>query len=93
MQSGYEVGAVVHGDHRLKVKGRVDMPVIDLVVFSFDGKDGNIQILNQKSGHIILSAQWIGSTQPQLGTAGFQSLHQGCGFSGHMQASSKTNAL
>ena len=39
VQRGDEVGAVIHGHRRLQVQNRMDVPVIGLVVFPFDGED------------------------------------------------------
>jgi hypothetical protein len=42
----------------------MNLLVIGLTVFPLDGEDGGLQFRRQESGHIILGAERIGSTQP-----------------------------
>src|SRR5206468_11657326 len=62
VNAGTEVRAVVHGDLGLVIERRCDVLVIGRVVFSLYGKYRNLVEPHQSSRHIILSAEWIGST-------------------------------
>jgi hypothetical protein len=46
------------------------MAVIGITVLSFDGEDRKIQVFDQVSRHIILSAQRIGGAKSDLGSSG-----------------------
>src|SRR3990172_8780123 len=46
----YQVGAVVQRDLRPDLEGLLDVPVIGIAVFSFDGEDAD-PLLHQRRGH------------------------------------------
>ena len=84
MQYRYQIGAIVHGELGLDIQHGIDVPVIGAVVLTFDGKDRYFIVFYQGGRHIILGTEGIGCTQCHGGPAGFEGLHQGCGFSGHV---------
>ncbi len=51
---GNQIGAVVHGELRVKVKDLIEMLIISLMVFAFDGKHGNLMVFDEGGGDIIL---------------------------------------
>jgi len=71
MGGKHQVGAVVHGNLGFDVQGLVDVAVIGVRVFPFDGEGGNAFILDQISGRVVLGAQGVGSAHVTAGAAGF----------------------
>ena len=67
-----QVGAVVHGHLGFHFQGLVDVAVVGVAVFAFDGEGGDAFVLGQVSRHVVLGAQGIGGADVHLGPAGFQ---------------------
>ncbi len=67
-----QVGPVVHGHLGFHFQGLVDVAVVGVAVFAFDGEGGNSFVLGQVSGYVVLGAQGIGGADVDRGPAGFQ---------------------
>ena len=93
MQRGNEIRTVVHGVVRFVVDNGIDVLVVGFVVFALDGKRGDLVVLHQGGGHVVLGAQGIGRAQDNLGTARFERLHQGGGSRGNVQTGCQALAL
>ena len=93
MQGRHQIGTIVHGELGLGVQHGIYVPVVGSVVFAFNSEYRNLVMFNKSGGHVILGAERIRCTQRNRGPSGFQSLHQGGGFSGHVQACSQAYAF
>ena len=92
MNSADQVGSIVHGDLGFLVEGLIEVTVVCLVVFPFDGKYRNAEVSDHGRGRIVLSAQRVGSTERHFGPAELESFHQvGC-LRGHVQAGRYSDA-
>ena len=65
-----DIGAVVHGHLGFDVQGLVEVAVIGVAVFPFDGEGGDAFIFDQVGGHVILGAQGVGGADMHRGPAG-----------------------
>ncbi len=81
-----QVRAVVHGHVRLVVEGRADVLIVSDIIFTFDGKNRHLELIDQRGGHIILGGKRIGCGQHQVCAASHQSTCQVGGLGGDMQA-------
>ena len=62
-QLGDEVGAVVHGDLRLVVERCSDVRVIGGVVLTLDGERGDVVVLHERCGNVVLRRKRIRGAQ------------------------------
>src|ERR1035438_75707 len=67
VQNGDEIRAVVHGDLRFVIERGHDVGVIDVVVFSLDGVNGDVVIADQAGGHVILDRKSTRLNSSHLG--------------------------
>ncbi len=70
------VGAVVHGQVRLVVDGRLDVRVVGVVILTLDGEDGDVVLLDERRCDVVLSRQRIRGAQHDVGAARLQRPHQ-----------------
>ena len=93
VERAHQVGAVIHGHVRLVVEGGVDVLVVGDVVFALDGVNGDLEMGDQRSRHIILRRERVGGGQDDIRPASVQGVHQVGGLGGHMQAGGNAQAL
>src|ERR1035441_6821084 len=91
VQNGDQVCAVVHSDLRLVIERRHDVGVIDVVIFSLDGVNGDVVIADQAGGHVVLRGKRVGSAKHDVGAAIAEGDHQIGRFGGDVQASRHTD--
>jgi hypothetical protein len=66
-----KVRPVVHRDGGPVVQGLEDVPVIGLVVLPLDSEDGDLVVLDQGRGDVVLGAEGIGGAEPDVRPAEF----------------------
>ena len=82
----HEVGAVVHGDRRLKLETGPDVPVVARVVLALDGEGLDAVDGHERRRHVVLGGQRVGGAQAHLGAARHQGAHEVGGLAGDVQA-------
>ena len=60
VQRADQIGAVVHRHCGLVVKGGVDMLVVGLVVLALDGEDRDLEMGDERGGHVVLRRERVG---------------------------------
>ena len=93
MDEGDDIGSVVHGDVRLVGDGRLDVLIVRLIIFAFDGEGRNAVMLDEGRRDFILCAEGIGGAEPDFGAAGLERLHQIGRFGCHMEAGGHAQAF
>jgi hypothetical protein len=86
MSDGDEVRPVVHGDRRAVAQSLEDVPVIGVVVLALDGEDGDLVVLDQGGGNVVLGAEGVRSAEPDVGPSELEGLHQVGRLRGHVEA-------
>ena len=74
VQQRHQIGAVVHGDHRLVIERGAQVAIVGLVVLALDRVGGNLVVLNQRRRDVVLGRQRIGGAQNHVGAAGLERL-------------------
>ena len=62
------------------------MRVVRVVVLPFDGKDGHVVLLDERSRDVVLRGERIGGAEDDVGTAGLERAHQVRRLGRHMEA-------
>ena len=88
-----QVGPVVHTDLGFEIQSLVDVAVIGVAVFPLDGEGGDLLVLGEKRGHVVLGAQGVTGAQGELGAAGLEGHHQRRSFGGDVQAGGQAHPL
>jgi len=70
-----------------------DVPVIGFRVLSLDGIDGNVVVLDQVGGYVILCAQGVRRAEPHLGTPRLEGFHEARRLRGDMEACAQPETL
>ena len=85
VQRGNQVAAIVHRHVGLDVEHRVEVLVVGLVVFAFDGIHRHLVVGDQGRGHIVLRGERVRGAQRHFRATRLQHAHQVGGFGCHMQ--------
>ena len=78
------VGTVVHRQLRLVVDGGLDVAVVGVVVLALDRKDGDVELVDQRGGDLVLSRERVRCAEDDVGAAGLERAHQICGLARHV---------
>src|SRR5262249_60530380 len=86
VQQRDQIGAVIHGQHRLLVEHGAQVTVVRVVVFALDRVGRDALVLDQRRGGVVLGGERIGGAQEHLGAAGLERPHQVGGLGGDRHA-------
>ncbi len=86
MQDADHVGAVVHRDLRLVVDRGLDVLVVGVVVLALDGEDGDVVLVDERRGDVVLRGQRVRRAEHDVRAAGLQRARQVGGLGGDVQA-------
>ena len=86
VQDADHVGAVVHRDLRLVVDRGLDVLVVGVVVLALDGEDGDVVLVDERSGDVVLRGQRVRRAQHDVRAAGLQRAGEVGGLGGDVQA-------
>ena len=70
------VGAVVHRQLRLVVDRRLDVLVVGVVVLALDREDGDVVLLDEGGGDVVLGRERVRGAEHDVGTSGLEGPHQ-----------------
>ena len=70
------VGAVVHRDLRLMIDRRLDVLVVGVVVLALDREDGDVVLLDEGGGDVVLGRERVRRAEHDVGTSGLEGPHQ-----------------
>ena len=80
------VGAVVHRQVRLVVDRRLDVRVVRVVVLALDREDGDVELLDERRGDVVLRRERVRRAEHDVRAAGLQRAHEVRGLGRHVQA-------
>ena len=66
------VGAVVHRQLRLVIDRRFDVRVVRVIVLALDREHGDVVLVHERRGHVVLSRKWVGGAEHDIRAAGLQ---------------------
>jgi len=93
MQRAHQVCTIIHGHLRLVVQSRAQVFVVSNIIFAFDGKGGNLKMVDQRCGDIILGRQRVRSSQRHIRPAGLERAHEVGRLGRHVQTGRNTHSL
>ena len=88
-----EVGAVIHRHLRLMVERRTDVRVVGVAILALDGVGRDLEMGDERGGHVILRRQRVRRAQHRIGAAGGQGAHQVGRLGGDVEAGADPPAL
>jgi hypothetical protein len=86
------VRSVINDDIRRVLECGSDVPIVGLVVLSFDGKDRNA-IFDQRRGDVVLRLKGVACTQHGVGPASLEGVGEICCFRRDMRTYDDASAL
>ena len=86
VQDADHVGAVVHRDLRLVVDRGLDVRVVGVVVLALDREDGDVVLVDERRGDVVLRRERVRRAEHDVRAAGLQRPHQVRGLGRHVEA-------
>ena len=80
------VGAVVHRQLRLVVDRGLDVRVVGVVVLALDREDGDVVLVDERRGDVVLRRERVRGAEHDVGAARLERAHQVRGLGRHVQA-------
>jgi hypothetical protein len=92
VQGGDQVAAVIHRELGVGIQHLMDVAIVGLLIFAFDGIDGDTIVFHERSRHIILRGEWVRGAQGNLRAARLERAHQIGSLGGYMETRRDTDA-
>ena len=86
VENADDVGAVVHGQVRPMVDGRLDVPIVGVVVLALDREDRDAVLLDEGRGDVVLCGQRVRCAEHDVRASGLESAREVRGLGRHVQA-------